>query len=87
MMTSANSSDSKLLTLYFCCLREPPYWMLFPVMVDTKLCEGSMSSRFFVREQSTPIICTRHTPSVHKVDTKYQWKLMLKNWKKKGENY
>ena len=63
MMTSANSSDSKLLSLYFCYLREPPYWMLVPVMVDTKLREGSMSSRFFVREQSTRIICTRHTLS------------------------
>ena len=46
----------------FCHLREPPYWMLFPVMVDTKLREGLMSSRIFVREQSTRIICTRHTP-------------------------
>ena len=36
--------------------------MLFPVMVDTKLREGLMSSRIFVREQSTRIICTRHTP-------------------------
>ena len=61
MMTSANS---KLLSLYFCCLREPPYWMLVPEMVDTKLREGSMSSRFFLREQSTQIICTRHTPTI-----------------------
>ena len=65
MVTSANLSDSKLLSLYFCRLREPPYWMLFPVMVDTKLREGSMSSRFFVREQSTRIICARHTFSRH----------------------
>ena len=36
--------------------------MLFPVMVDTKLREGLMLSRFFVRKQSTQIICTRHTP-------------------------
>ena len=41
MMTSANSSDSKLLSLYFCRLQEPPYWMLFPAMVDSKLCEDS----------------------------------------------
>ena len=46
MVTSANSSDSKLLSSYFCCLREPPYWMLFPVMVDTNLRGGSMSTRF-----------------------------------------
>ena len=39
--------------------------MLFPVMVDTKLRERSMSSRFFVRDQSTRIICTRHTPSTN----------------------
>ena len=45
MVTSANLSNSKLLSLYFCRLREPPYWMLFPVMVDTKLHEGLMSSR------------------------------------------
>ena len=32
--------------------------MLFPVMLDTKLCEGSMLS-----EQSTRIICTHHTPN------------------------
>ena len=63
MMTSANSSDSKVLSLYFSCLREPPYWMLVPVMVDTKLREGSMSSRLFVPKQSTRIICTCHTPS------------------------
>ena len=37
--------------------------MLFPVMVDTKLREGLMSSRFFDHEQSTQIICTRHTRS------------------------
>ena len=42
MVSSANLSDSKLLSLYFRRLREPPYWMFFPVMVDTKLCEGSM---------------------------------------------
>ena len=37
--------------------------MSFPVMVDTKCCEGSMSSRVFICEQLTRIICTRHTPS------------------------
>ena len=35
-------------------------------MVDTKLRKGLMSSRFFVREQSTQIICTRHTPTYDK---------------------
>ena len=40
--------------LYFCRLLEQPYWMLFPVMVDTKLREGSMSNRFFVRELFDP---------------------------------
>ena len=64
MRTITNSSDSKLLSLYFFRLREPPYWMSFPVEVDTKLREGSMSSRVFICEQSTRIICTRHTPSV-----------------------
>ena len=62
MVTSANSSESTLLPLYFCRLWEPPYWMLFSVMVDTKPREGSMSSRFFVRKELTRIICTRHTP-------------------------
>ena len=47
MMTSANLSDSRLLSLYFCRLWELPYWMLFPAMVDTKLCEGLMLSRIF----------------------------------------
>ena len=37
--------------------------MSFPVKVDTKLCEGSMSSQVFICEQSTLIICTRHTPT------------------------
>ena len=37
--------------------------MLVPVMVDTKLREGLMLSRFFVREQSTRIIFTRHIPT------------------------
>ena len=37
--------------------------MSFPVMVDTKCREGSMSSRVFICEQSTRIICTRHTPN------------------------
>ena len=64
MLTIANSSDSKLLSLYFFRLREPPYWMSHPVMVDTKCREGSMSSRVFICEQSTRIICTRHTPNL-----------------------
>ena len=37
--------------------------MLVPVMVDTKLHDGSMSSRFFFCEQSTRIICAGHTPT------------------------
>ena len=41
--------------------------MLFPVMADTKLREGSMLSRFFVCEQSTQIICTRHTPMLYTI--------------------
>ena len=45
-------------------LWEPPYWMLFPVKVDTKLCEGSMLSRVFICEHSTRIICTCHTPTL-----------------------
>ena len=51
--------------------------MLFPVMVDTKLREGSMSSRFFVREQSTQIICTRHTPSAYDIYIKISIMLWL----------
>ena len=39
--------------------------MSFPVEVDTKLREGlhSMSSRVFICEHSTQIICTHHTPT------------------------
>ena len=39
--------------------------MSFPVMVDTKCCEGSMSSRVFICEQSTQIIYTHHTPKAY----------------------
>ena len=66
VLTIANSSDSKLLSLYFFRLREPPYWMSFPVKVDTKLREGSMLSRVFICEHSTRNICTRHTPKNNK---------------------
>ena len=47
----------------FFCLREPPCWMSFPVEVDTKLREGLMSSRVFICEESTQIICIHHTPN------------------------
>ena len=43
--------------------------MSFPVMVDTKCPEGAMSSRVFICEQSTRVICTRHTPILK--DTKH----------------
>ena len=61
MMTSANSSDSKLyiFVVYGSC-----HIGCFPVMFDTKLRDGSMLSRFFVHEQSTQIICTSHTPTL-----------------------
>ena len=62
MMTSANSSDSKLLSLYFCCLREPPYWMLVLVMVDTKLREGSKS--IFLSTSNRPELFALVTPLI-----------------------
>ena len=57
---------------FFFHLREPPYWMLFPVMVDTKLCEGAMSVQIFVCEQSTWIICTPQTPNIEPVWWHYE---------------
>ena len=70
MLTIGNSSDSKLLSLYFFRLREPLYWMLFPVKVDTKLREDSMSSRVFICEHLTRIICTPHTPNYETTSVK-----------------
>ena len=61
-----NSSNSELLSLYLFCLREPPYCMLFPVKVDSKICKGSMSSGIFIREQSARIICTCYSTSQDK---------------------
>ena len=73
MLTIANSGDSKLLSLYFFRLREPPYWMLFSAEVDTKLCEGSITSRVFICKQTTRIIYTRHTP-------RYFWLILSIHW-------
>ena len=69
MLTITNSSDSRLLSLYFFRLREPPYWMSFPVEVDSKLREGSMPSRVFICEQSTRNVCTYHTPNFYRWPT------------------
>ena len=41
--------------------------MSFPVEVNTKIREGSMSSQIFICEQSMQIICTCHTPSPFKI--------------------
>ena len=44
VVTSAYSSDSKPLSLYFFHLCEPPYWMAFPVKMDTNFARA----RFWV---------------------------------------
>ena len=49
MVASANSSDSKLLLLYFLCLWELPYWMLSTVKLETKLRKSSMSRQICIR--------------------------------------
>ena len=59
--------------------------MSFPVMVDTKCREGSMSSQVFICEQSTRIICTRHTPS-EETDTHHATPQFMKVWRQKKIN-
>ena len=49
----------KILSRLF-CLWEQQYWMLFPVKVHAKLGEDSISSRNFVCEALTSIICEKN---------------------------